>query len=61
MKPINENDINNLIHNDAMVAIFYKVTKSPNESFVLKICTRSEDYQLNRQFIESFFRKLRKR
>jgi hypothetical protein len=31
-------------HEDAMVAVVYKIIKSDGEQFILKICDRSNDY-----------------
>jgi Ser/Thr protein kinase RdoA (MazF antagonist) len=41
-------------HEDAMVAIVYKVTQSQDIQLILKICTRPEDYYREMYFLKHF-------
>ncbi len=41
-------------HDDAMVAIVYKITQSDGEQFILKICTRGNDYLREVYFLNHF-------
>lgn len=45
-------------HEDAMVAIVYKVTQSNGEQFILKICDRVNDYLREVYFLKFFAGKL---
>lgn len=41
-------------HDDAMVAIVYKITQSSGEEFILKICPRTQDYLREVYFLKYF-------
>lgn len=45
-------------HEDAMVAIVYKITQSNGRELILKICERSDDYLREKYFLKFFFGKL---
>lgn len=45
-------------HDDAMVAIVYRVTKSSGKQLILKICTRAEDFRREVYFLNFFADKL---
>lgn len=41
-------------HDDAMVAVVYRVTRSNGEQFILKICDRINDYLRELHFLKLF-------
>jgi hypothetical protein len=45
-------------HDDAMVAIVYKITQPNGKHLILKICSRSGDYFREAYFLDHFARKL---
>lgn len=45
-------------HNDAMVAIVYKITQPTGTQLILKICARTEDYLREMYFLKYFAGKL---
>lgn len=45
-------------HDDAMVAIVYKITQSPSTELILKICTRTSDYLREVYFLNHFAGKI---
>lgn len=45
-------------HDDAMVAVVYKITQSNNVEFILKICERPNDYFREKYFLKFFADKL---
>jgi aminoglycoside phosphotransferase (APT) family kinase protein len=47
-----------IVHDDAMIAIVYKITRSTGEPLILKICPRAEDYQREVYFLRYFANKI---
>ncbi len=45
-------------HDDAMVAVVYRITQSSSTQLILKICPRDEDYQREVYFLKYFADKL---
>lgn len=43
-----------IVHDDAIVAIVYKITQPTGKTFILKICTRPEEYFRELYFLKHF-------